>query len=241
MVFPKTLTSIDDHGIFEANKNLGHIEVHPDNPSFIFEEGALYNKDKTILYFVGKTQTGSMVFPDTLQKINREAIRDVKFTEIHFPESLRSFTHDGMLMDAMNLEELHIHEDNPYYVSIDGVIYSKDKKTLLFSPPDLQTSKFVVPDHVEFIKRDAFNSTQLSEITFSPDSNIQMIDHHVFSGGLGYIHLPSSITHIDSSAFFNIKNVHLLIETEHPSRPDSWKSDWIDEWSLEDVTVRWND
>ncbi len=52
--------------------------------------------------------------------------------------------------------EILVAEGNPYYQSIDGVLYSKDGKTLIDYPNNRITDCYVVPEHVEIVAADVF-------------------------------------------------------------------------------------
>ena len=65
-----------------------------------------------------------------------------------------------------NIKEFIVDDNNPEYKSIDGVIYSKDEKTLMFFPAGL-TGDYVFSDKVtklEKIAGIAFMSSKLTSI-----------------------------------------------------------------------------
>ncbi|MCI7422628.1 MAG: leucine-rich repeat domain-containing protein [Ruminococcus sp.] len=89
-----------------------------------------------------------IIIPDSVTTIEAEAFYDCEsLTKIHFPSGLKDFygTGEGFSGDAIgyaswimgcdSLRELTISEDNPYYQSIDGIIYSKDGKAIGPVPP----------------------------------------------------------------------------------------------------------
>lgn len=89
-----------------------------------------------------------IIIPDSVTTIEAEAFYNCEsLTKIHFPSGLKDFygTGEGFSGDAIgyaswimgchSLRELTISEDNPYYQSIDGIIYSKDGKTIGPVPP----------------------------------------------------------------------------------------------------------
>ena len=61
-------------------------------------------------------------------------------------------------------------EDNPEFCSVDGVLYTKDKKVLVLYPNSTNKSNFTLPDSVEFIYCFAFShSSSLESVTLNPD------------------------------------------------------------------------
>jgi hypothetical protein len=119
--------------------------------------------------------------------------------------------------DCSSLTNIHVAEDNPVYSSRDGVLLTKDGKTLLFCPIG-KTELYSVPDGVLQIgDGDVYyghyrqNSgwfafagcTNLTRVTI-PDS-VEVIDDGSFEccSGLTSIEIPDSVTSIGDSAFGN--------------------------------------
>lgn len=95
-----------------------------------------------------------------------------------------------------NLANIEVAEDNPDYVSIDGALFSKDRKTLCFVPcqniqPINQSSGpgcYSVPEGVTHIMEGAL-------------------------AGHNYIHIPESVTMIDSTAFNSPYRIYCYSQT----------------------------
>lgn len=121
-----------------------------------------------------------------------------------------------------SIENIDINPKNKYYTSIDGIVYTADKKTLIRCPVG-KSGKVVIPDGVTTIGRHAFRSCKISEVVI-PDSVTEIgisafTESHIqdFTLGKGmtyigkymfstcknikYIHIPSHIKEIMSSAF----------------------------------------
>lgn len=121
-----------------------------------------------------------------------------------------------------NIENIDINPKNKYYTSIDGIVYTADKKTLIRCPVG-KSGKVVIPDGVTTIGRHAFRSCKISEVVI-PDSVTEIgisafTESHIqdFTLGKGmtyigkymfstcknikHIHIPSHIKEIMSSAF----------------------------------------
>lgn len=96
--------------------------------------------------FAGCNMT-ELVLPDSVTTINSEAFEDCKnLTTIHFPASFTDFRGksensgdngglDSWIKGCDSLKTFTISEKNPYYQSVDGVLYSKDGKTVGPVPP----------------------------------------------------------------------------------------------------------
>lgn len=121
-----------------------------------------------------------------------------------------------------SIENIDINPKNKYYTSIDGIVYTADKKRLIRCPVG-KSGKVVIPDGVTTIGRHAFRSCKISEVVI-PDSVTEIgisafTESHIqdFTLGKGmtyigkymfstcknikHIHIPSHIKEIMSSAF----------------------------------------
>lgn len=125
------------------------------------------------------------------------------------------------------LERFAVDEENESFVAVDGVLYTKDMKTLLFYPPAKEDESFTVPDTVETVRSKAFYHCKKIVSLTIPES-VQTVEEMAFfrcealssltlSQGLTHIGkdafsyctalteltLPSSVKQIDDYAFFN--------------------------------------
>ena len=121
-----------------------------------------------------------------------------------------------------SIENIDINPKNKYYTSIDGIVYTADKKTLIRCPVG-KSGKVVIPDGVTTSGRHAFRACKISEVVI-PDSVTEIgisafTESHIqdFTLGKGmtyigkymfstcknikHIHIPSHIKEIMSSAF----------------------------------------
>ena len=105
-------------------------------------------------------------------------------------------------------------EENPYFCSVDGVLFTKDMKTLLVYPNSSHGvtydwtgayatfGQYTVPDSVEMINDRAFyKCTGIGEITFS--ANLREIGVRAFTRceNLTDFELPSTLVRIGEDAF----------------------------------------
>ena len=94
-----------------------------------------------------------------------------------------------------------VDEANEYFCSVDGVIYTKDMKTVVFFPP-AKEGDYKVADTVETIRTKAFyKCTKITSITL-PDA-IKDIEEKAFfrCEAMTTINLPNNLTHIGKDAF----------------------------------------
>lgn len=105
-----------------------------------------------------------------------------------------------------------VEEGNGYFCAVDGVLFSKDKKTLVFFPEgNAECAEYTIPQSVETIGECAFKqcSEKLKSITAEEGSNLKEIGAMAFSGLRGTavdLSNADKITKIGDLAFFNDSN-----------------------------------
>ena len=122
--------------------------VYPDENGDFLEK---YTKEESVT---------RAVIPEGVKEIRHHAFdhRD-ELTSIHIPNSLYPWEEGDIgfsLWDCDELVEITANEDNPNYVSVNGVLYSRDMTALIRCPNAIDTKRFVIPDTVTYIGDDAF-------------------------------------------------------------------------------------
>ncbi len=148
---PEGLTRIG-HAAFRGCEKLGGELVLPSTIKTVeraaFEHGGYY--------------TGTLVIPEGMESIGGAAFRDADYTEVIIPASVNYIEGYPFIFNE-NLERITVDENNPYYCSVDGVLYNKDK-TELIEFPETITGKYTVPESVVTIRDSAFCCSALDEI-----------------------------------------------------------------------------
>lgn len=125
-----------------------------------------------------------IVVPDTIDGITVAEIEAKAFLEMHIkkitiPASVTYISAENPFASLLQLQEIFVDEANKNYVSVDGVLYSKDMKTLICYPAAKKGNSFNIPDGVEELGIAAVSSTALKEIVL-PES-VKLFNRHCFS------------------------------------------------------------
>lgn len=122
--------------------------------------------------------------------------------EVKISESVTTIG-DMAFLGCSDLTKFVVDESNPYWTSVDGVLYSKDMKTLICYPTAKKDGSFTVPEGVEDIHYKAF-----------------ALNLH-----LKELNLPSTIKTIGEEVFISAENIEVKIETiNYNGTIEMWKA-----------------
>lgn len=108
---------------------------------------------------------------------------------------------ENVFLNSDSLTSITVDEENPYFMVDDGVLYSKDKRELLYCPKNF-SGIYRVAEEVKRISKSAFrNCNQLTEIVLP--EGLEVIGDTAFYGctQLKRISLPKSVSQIGAYAY----------------------------------------
>jgi len=173
---PKTLTTINESEL----SNIAKITVDKDNPVFCYDNGVLYNKDKTkLIYYPSEMQDKQYIIPDSVQEIAPAVFMKSKYTE-----------------------EFIVDSDNDYFSVKDGVLYDKNQTKLIRYPGGKKDTEYTVPDTVSEIGDYGFCYNSCLTTVGLPDS-VKHIGQCAFTEAraLESISIPESVTELRAGIF----------------------------------------
>lgn len=144
----------------------------------------------------------SITIPAGVKTIGEGAFSGSGLTSITIPNSVETIE-SGAFSNCQKCKEITIPADNPYFTSIDGVLFSKDKKKLIQYPAGKVGNSYIVPAGVTHIGNDAFKYSHLSNIKL-PDG-VEEIGSDAFlrCEKLTGITLPNSVKEIGWGSFMS--------------------------------------
>lgn len=179
VVLGKSVIEFEDDDIFSECCNLKSITVSPDNSIYSSENGVLFNKNKTILiqYPIGKEES-SYTIPDSVKEIKVSAF------------------------ECLSLKSITVSPNNTKFSSEEGVLFDKDKTTLIKYPIGKEEKSYTVPNSVTKIEDSAFSECSSLESITIPDS-VTEIGIMAFFGcsRVKSITIPGSIKKISALSF----------------------------------------
>ncbi|WP_037322935.1 leucine-rich repeat domain-containing protein [Ruminococcus sp. NK3A76] len=124
-------------------------------------EGVTIVKD---LAFCNCNNLVNVKLPDSLTKIDYEAFYNTSISSISIPNNVNSIG-SYVFWNCDKLKSIHLNDDNPNFVMADGILYSKDKTKLYYSPEGNDIKSIIIPDGVTRIEDGAFtNSKNLASV-----------------------------------------------------------------------------
>ncbi len=148
---------------------------------------------------------------------------------LSLPKTIRYFV---SLYECDEIKSVSINSKNPDYKSYDGVVYSRDLKTLVYYPPGKKDTYFIVPSSVTEIERTAFNNAKNLKGVYVPKT-VKEIGETAFGYTSVVIYYEGAKTpDALEPAFYPWKVVHNAAALETPVVKASRTSS--------SITLKWN-
>lgn len=185
------------------------IDVESGNQNYSSIDGVLFNKSQTILMkYPSKNPRTEYSIPSSVTSVRNEAFKkSTNLISITIPNSVRNIGSYYPFSYCTSLISINVATDNPNYSSTDGVLFNKDKTSLIQYPGGKQ-GEYAIPNSVTSIGEGAFMGcaglTSI-EIPNSITSISSMVFDHCTS--LSSVILPDGVTTIEYQAFYSCTNL----------------------------------
>ena len=190
---------------FYACNEIISIDVESDNQNYSSIDGVLFDKSQTILMkYPSKNPRTEYSIPSSVTNVRNDAFhQSTNLISITIPNSVRNIGSFYPFANCTNLTSINVATDNPNYSSTDGVLFNKDKTSLIQYPGGKQ-GEYAIPNSVTSIGEGAFMGcaglTSI-EIPNSITSISSMVFDHCTS--LSSVILPDGVTTIEYQAFYS--------------------------------------
>lgn len=178
---PGSVTQIEFHPVpFVGNSLMENIEVSEDNQNYSSVDGVLLSKDKSIILEYPCNKKGHYDVPEFVTNITYSAFAKViGLKSIYIHEKVDIISDVNIFGFGCSLEKVDVSANNAFFSSVDGILFDKEKTTLLNYPVRKQGKVYSIPDSVQDIVHGAFyDNPYIEEIYIS--HNVERISEGAF-------------------------------------------------------------
>jgi hypothetical protein len=222
VAIPKGVTSIGD-GAFALCTNLTNVTI-PEGVSNIGDSAFRgCSKLTSVIIPEGVTSIGdyafydcanmtSVIIPDSVTSIGNSAFNGCQWlTSVTIPEGVTNIG-DDVFYGCYTLSNIDVNMNNQHYSSEGGVLFNKDKSTLMVFPAGI-SGHYTIPSNVTSINDRAFAGCLILASVTIPES-VKNIGDYAFALCLRLtdIIIPSGVTSIGNYTFyycFDLMNVDI--------------------------------
>ncbi len=140
--------------------------------------------------------------PEGVERIEKNAFAACdELREVILPGSL-SCLGPGVFQGSEQLETVTVSENNRVFETEEGILYNPGEKKLVFSPPGLELTDFMVPFGIRTIGDCAFYANRkLERVTLPPTLRRIETGAFLFTSAMKIISLPPYLEEIESGVF----------------------------------------
>lgn len=169
--------------------------------------------------FAGCVKLKTVKLSNNLRTIENDAFRWCEsLTTITIPEKVRKIL-TNPFMECSKLTKINVNKNNKTYISIDGILFTKSKKTLAIYPLGKKNSAYSVPKTVYKIAENAFSESS-SIKTIKMTNSVKRIEDNAFAHcyRLKNVTLSQRLTYIGEQVFN---------DTEFNDTDSNWKNGYL--------------
>lgn len=138
------------------------------------------------------------------------AISENAFSNCHYLESVTFGKNvktigDNAFVNCSSLYEFNVSDENESFKATDGILFSKDGKSLVLCPMG-KTGIIIINDNTEQIGKLAFSQSK-ADAVIMPEK-LKTVGYMAFANSaMKHVNIPISVINLDKAAFFNCKNL----------------------------------
>ncbi len=219
-------------GAFDDCPRLAAITVDPRNGFYYSQDGVLFDREFAYLVRYPQARAGAYAIPDGVAGVDDLAFLGcTNLTRVTMTDSVTNIGYQAFqacsgLTNALigsgvadlgdapfsycdKLRDIQVDSDNPCYSSLDGVLFDRDRTTLIRYPP-AKAGSYIVPEGVTQFGYSAFdNCNRLSDLRLA--DSVTNIAPYAFAScsRLTHVAIGRGVIHIDPSALeaYSLSNI----------------------------------
>ncbi|WP_294465345.1 leucine-rich repeat protein [uncultured Anaerofustis sp.] len=177
----KYLPYENEEDYFTFYDSLQKINVSSSNKYYYSYGGVLYNKSKTyLIMYPDSKKDKSYKIPNSVNKLSY--FSNDYLENITLPDNL-SKGYNEVFDSFENLKSISVSKKSKNYYSKSGVLFNKEKDTLLYYPSNKRSKKYTIPNSVKKVAEGSISNIYLQELVIS--RNVTKIgDENLSEGNL---------------------------------------------------------
>lgn len=201
LTIPSTVRIIENDAFF-IQWGLEEINVAPENQYYESFDGVLFTKDlKELVLYPYKKEGQEYDVPEGVESIRSFAFhQNGSLKQINLPSTFAKAQKNAFTIEKYNpntLETIEVSDNNKYFSSVDGVLFSKEQDTLVYYPEGKKDEVYIVPDTVKVIADGAIYKQRYIKRLYVPEGVEKIGEYVIFScENLEYISFPRSLTNV---------------------------------------------
>ena len=234
---PKAVKTIAPSVFADCNE-LRKVTVAPENETYVGIDNCIIEKATKKLVYCA---VGATVPADgSVTTIGNSAFRYMAGGTIHIPAAV-TFMEDEAFFSTSDVKSATVDPENENYVSINGIIYNKDKTKFVYIPDGLE-GEVTIPEGISIIPKGyeksdylSFKERKITKVTLPEE--LYVIESNAFEkcSELEEINIPSTVHTIRANAFAECGKL-ANIYCARSEKPSDWASAWLDKCN---ATVHW--
>lgn len=140
--------------------------------------------------------------PSTLETIGNNCFTYSGLTSLHFPAAFRAYG-DNAITGLTALTAYTVDSESQYFTAVDGVLYSKDMKTINSFPLACGLTTYEVNAATDSIADFAFYGAQLTALTLPADLRVIGKSACATMSKITSMTVPSKVQYLGKYAFFS--------------------------------------
>lgn len=217
-----TLEIADCAVIEKESRRLICFPIGMDVLEFTVPEGTVCIEDGAF----NRCNIGRLTFPASLQTVGKGAFSDCNISSLILSEGMTTFENNGFrgtvehvhlpsslegisgfywmspyFEEAWHLKRITVAENHPSWEAVDGVLFDKNEKMLIYYPRGREGDVYIVPEGTLAIDGYAFSCSALSRIILP--EGLEQIGWRAFlgCGNLTEMDIPASVTMLGDAIF----------------------------------------
>lgn len=208
-----TATNVNIPSVIDGKTVTEICDVNTDNPAFYGKSNITSVVIPNTITSIGKgafancSNLSSITIGNSVRTIGDNAFQNCAITELRIPASVNSLS-VSVFLGCSKLSKIEVDGANANYSSQDGILFNKDKSTLIKYPSARPNTNYTIPSSVKTLGDESFRDNKtLTSITVP--NTVNTVKDWVFHNctGLKTVLMPASITKLGYGTFQSCTNL----------------------------------